>query len=221
MKTLKSIITVFLVALTVFGFTPIIENALQSAQIVNVAEAKDKIQLNRNKILIAKGESYKLKLKGNKKSVKWSSDNKKIATVKNGLVIGKRKGSATITAKVGKKKYKCKVTVFKRAREGGVWKANINNKAIYFSVSDYTSQSGPYHPYGVVVIGFDNEDNDDDSTYGEYKRIGINKYRYKYGNTVIDFKVKGKTVKVKVIKGDVKGMDISGKYSLVHYPYGG
>lgn len=59
-------------------------------------------------------------LKGTKKSVKWSTSNKKIVTV--GKMTGnkdcvsittKKKGKAIITAKVGKKNYKCKVTVTK------------------------------------------------------------------------------------------------------------
>ena len=45
---------------------------------------------------------------------KWSSNNTKVATVsKNGKVTGKTKGTATITAKVGKTTYKCKVTVLR------------------------------------------------------------------------------------------------------------
>lgn len=44
-----------------------------------------------------------------------SSSNKKVAIVtKKGKVKGKKAGKVTITAKVGKKKYKCKVTVKKR-----------------------------------------------------------------------------------------------------------
>lgn len=47
------------------------------------------------------------------KKCKWTSSNKKVATVgaKTGKVTAKKKGTATITAKYGKKSYKCKVTV--------------------------------------------------------------------------------------------------------------
>ncbi len=42
----------------------------------------------------------------------WSSNKKSIATVNSkGVVTGKKKGTATITAKVGNKKYTCKVAV--------------------------------------------------------------------------------------------------------------
>lgn len=48
-----------------------------------------------------------------KKTVKWKSSNKKVATItKNGLVTGKKEGSATITAEFSSKKYKCKVIVY-------------------------------------------------------------------------------------------------------------
>ena len=46
------------------------------------------------------------------KSVKWSSSNPKGATVsKTGLVTAKKAGNVTITAKVGKKKLTCAITV--------------------------------------------------------------------------------------------------------------
>ena len=42
----------------------------------------------------------------------YTSSNKKIATVSSkGVIKAKKKGKATITVKVGKKKVKCKVTV--------------------------------------------------------------------------------------------------------------
>lgn len=70
------------------------------------------VKLNKTKIVIAVGQTYALKLKGTTKTVKWSTAKKKVATVtKKGVVKGVRKGSTTITAKVGKKTYKCKVTV--------------------------------------------------------------------------------------------------------------
>lgn len=70
------------------------------------------IKLNKTKITLNVGAAKKLKLKNNKKKVKWSSNKKKVATVtQKGKVMAKKKGTAIITAKVGRKKYKCKVTV--------------------------------------------------------------------------------------------------------------
>ncbi len=73
-----------------------------------------KIKLSKKSVTITKGKSVTLKLKGTKKKPKWSSSNKKVATVsKKGKVTGKKAGNAKITAKVGKKKYVCKVKVVK------------------------------------------------------------------------------------------------------------
>ena len=56
------------------------------------------------------GESAGLTLKG-KTEAEWSSSDESVAYVSNGTVTGVSKGSAKITATVGKKKYTCKVTV--------------------------------------------------------------------------------------------------------------
>lgn len=70
------------------------------------------VKLNKTKIVLVVGQTYKLKVSGTKKTPQWSSSNKKIVSVtKKGVVKGLRKGTATITAKIGKKTYKCKVTV--------------------------------------------------------------------------------------------------------------
>lgn len=53
-----------------------------------------------------------LKVKNTKAKVTWSSSNNNVASVStNGKVIGKKAGTTTITAKVGKNKLKCKLTV--------------------------------------------------------------------------------------------------------------
>ena len=71
-----------------------------------------KIKLNKTKLTLTQGKKYRLKVKGTKKKVKWSSTKKSVATVnKKGVVTAKKKGTAYIKAKVGKKTYKCKVTV--------------------------------------------------------------------------------------------------------------
>lgn len=75
-------------------------------------------KLNKTSVTIKVGKTVKLKVKGTKKKVKWSSSKKKVCTVTaKGLVKAKKKGTATIKAKVGKKTLKCKVTV--KAASGG------------------------------------------------------------------------------------------------------
>ena len=74
------------------------------------------VKLNKKTVYLAKGKTVKLKVKGTKAKVKWSSSNKKIATVsKSGKVKGKKIGKCTITAKVKGKKLKCKVIVESKA----------------------------------------------------------------------------------------------------------
>ena len=74
--------------------------------------AAQKAKLNKTKATIYVGKTVTLKLKNNKNKVKWTSTNREVATVsRKGKVKGKNAGKVTITAKVGKKKYKCKVTV--------------------------------------------------------------------------------------------------------------
>lgn len=74
--------------------------------------AATRTKLNKSRITVKVGKTVKLKVRNTKKRVKWKSSNRKIATVsKKGRVKGKKQGKAIITAKVGKKKYKCRVIV--------------------------------------------------------------------------------------------------------------
>ena len=69
------------------------------------------VSYKKKQILV--GESFRLTVKS-KNTVTYTSDNKKICKVsKNGKVTGMRQGMTTIRIKVGKKTYKCKVTVNK------------------------------------------------------------------------------------------------------------
>lgn len=71
--------------------------------------------LNKKKLKMQIGESYRLKVKNKgKKTIKWSSTKKKIASVnKKGVVTAKKKGNAKIRAKIGRKTLFCKVTIKK------------------------------------------------------------------------------------------------------------
>lgn len=76
------------------------------------AEAAATPKISKTKLSVNVGKKYTLKVKNTKKKVKWSSSKKSVATVSaKGVVTAKKKGTATITAKVGNKKYTCKVTV--------------------------------------------------------------------------------------------------------------
>lgn len=82
--------------------------ALPQTQDVQAATPK----ISKTKITLAKGAQSKLKVTGTNKKIKWSTDKRKVATVSSkGVVTAKGKGAARITAKVGKKKLVCRVTV--------------------------------------------------------------------------------------------------------------
>ena len=94
-----------------------LEKAVTKGKInVQFSVSKKKIRLNKKKLTLTKGSSFQLKLlNGKAKKVKWSVQNKKIATVKNGRVKAKKKGKTKITATYGKKKYVCKLTVTEKS----------------------------------------------------------------------------------------------------------
>lgn len=103
LKRLTLTVLLSLVLSTVIIVTPYVP--------VTVAEAAT-VALNKTAITVYTGNTYQLKLTGTYNTVKWYSNDKSVTTVSTkGLVSGVRKGTATITATVGTKKYTCKVTV--------------------------------------------------------------------------------------------------------------
>lgn len=71
-----------------------------------------KVRISKKRITLNVSEKHTLRLKGAKSGVKWKSSNPKVAKVsKKGKVTAIRRGKTTITAKTGKKKYKCVVSV--------------------------------------------------------------------------------------------------------------
>ena len=77
---------------------------------VNAASAKP--SLSKKKLTLYVGKNFTFKAKGFSGKITWTSGNKKIATVSDkGKVTARKKGTVTITAKCGKEKKTCKVTV--------------------------------------------------------------------------------------------------------------
>ena len=81
--------------------------------LMTTVNASAAVKLNKTKASITVGQKLKLKITGTNKTAKWSSSNKKIATVtQKGVVKGIRKGTVTITVKTANgKKATVKVTV--------------------------------------------------------------------------------------------------------------
>lgn len=74
------------------------------------------------------GQTVELKVNGTTQKISWKTSNKKIATVNSsGVVTLKKKGTATITATVAKKQYKCKITVKNaiRVTSFGLWASDM------------------------------------------------------------------------------------------------
>lgn len=98
----KKIISVFLVLALVF-------TAFSGLGVS--ASAASATALSKTSLKLIIGESSMLVLKNSGSSVTWSTANSSVATVKNGVVKGIRKGNTTVTAKYGGKNYNCTVTV--------------------------------------------------------------------------------------------------------------
>lgn len=112
MKRVKKKLAVLLIFAMAFSVTP------QSA-----FAAKKKVKLNKNKVTVKVGQKITVKLKNNKKKVKWSisSGKKNVALSKKKktsvMIRGRKAGKAKVQAKVGKKKYVCQVTVQAEKKE--------------------------------------------------------------------------------------------------------
>ena len=108
MKILKKLLLSILIIVTTLTISQITFLELPTASIAQASS----IRINKTKYSLYKGSSFKLKILGTSKKVKWTSSNKKIAVVNSkGKVTAKKKGTCTITAKVNGKKYYCKVSV--------------------------------------------------------------------------------------------------------------
>ena len=97
------------------------------------------VGLNNTKLVLSKGQTKKLKMTGRKGKIKWKSSNKKVATVnKKGKVKAVKKESATVTAKTGKKKYACRITVIDSAKSdrAKLGKVKVKRKTVYTDIPE-------------------------------------------------------------------------------------
>ena len=101
--------------------------------------------LDITQVTLSVGEKVELTVCDADKAVKWSSSNRKVATVsRKGVVKAKKKGKAKITAKVGKKRLTCRVKVV-----NGKSKKNVNlilnaKKVTMDRGSSYTLEARAY-----------------------------------------------------------------------------
>lgn len=115
--------------------------------------AKTSPKLNKKKVSIEAGGTYTLKVTGTTSKVKWSTTNKKIATVKNGKVTAKGTGKCTIKAKVDGKTLKCKVTV--KAKDENAFYSSVAKmiKKADKNLNVTSTNSKDIHTNRVIVGG--------------------------------------------------------------------
>ena len=108
MRKFRKLLLATLLVLSVAASSIPVQSIIGTSEVVQAAN----IKLSKSSLNLYVGKSAKLKVRGTKSRVKWSSSNKSVATVTSkGKVTAKKAGSTTIKAKVGKKTLKCKVTV--------------------------------------------------------------------------------------------------------------
>ena len=152
-KALSILMAIFL-AFSVSTVSMAFAADVSSATTLLTASKKKTVKLSAKKATIYYKGTKTLKLLNNKKKIKWSSSNKKVATVSSkGKVTAKGLGTAKITAKVGSKKYTCKVTV--KDRNVGTAIGFVTNGGGYFikgeSVAKVTIRPKKYDCAKAVV----------------------------------------------------------------------
>lgn len=109
MKLIKKLVIGMVIIFSSLIVFPSVIPMFESSYTVQAAST---VKINIKSKTLNVNEAYTLKITGTKKKVTWSSSDKSVATINsNGKVTAKKKGTATITAKVGNKKYICKIKV--------------------------------------------------------------------------------------------------------------
>lgn len=123
----RGIAAVGIVCVFVGGMLSSFPENINGATVITIGK---QVKLNKAKATLCKGEILQLKVQNSKNNISWKTSNKKVATVSQaGKVKGQKKGTAVITATVGKKNLKCKITV-KSCTLGTTNKPVATNKPI-------------------------------------------------------------------------------------------
>lgn len=170
-KGIKSLAILLVLVLTL-GFSPV----------TNV-EAKAAPRLNYKKVTLVQGKKKRLKVRNlsRRRKVKWYSTKKSVATVnKKGVVKAKKKGKTYIVAKVGKKKYRCKVIV-KRKVTKKKKKTKKSKKPVGNTKKQLTYYQGALEFPGAMKVGEKVDLINYNSDYNVNKKYRIsNNVRAKY-----------------------------------------
>lgn len=105
---MKKSLRILAIVLVLTMFTPI----TAPDYVVETIQAASKVKLNYAKKTIYQGKTFKLRIMGTTRKVKWKSSDTNVATVSSkGSVKGISVGNCNITASVAGKKYVCRVMV--------------------------------------------------------------------------------------------------------------
>ena len=170
--------------------SPIGNSVMNDLGYAVTAEAAGKVVLSSRKTSVAVGGSKTISLKNARGKVKWSVAKKSVASIKaNGASVkvkGKKAGTTTITAKIGKKAFRCKLTV---------------KNAPKISKSSISLTKG--NSYDLTVTGTSSSPkwSTSNKKVATIKKVSARKYRVtakSSGSATIKAKVNGKTLKCKV-----------------------
>ncbi len=151
-KLSKSFLSIALALVMVFGVGTSVATTTDTNVFGVVAEAAA-VKLSATKKTVYYGSSVTLRVQNTKKTVKWSTSNKNVATVTSkGKVTGKGLGTAYIYAKVSGKTYKCKVTV-KDRNQTASRSFKVNNGG-YFVKGESTAKVSVKAPKYAVAKGY-------------------------------------------------------------------
>ncbi len=158
LNSIKKFASAIALGLTLAVVAPSVAPATASVLSVEAATTTTtttttQVGLNKKSTTLKVGQKEKLTLSGVKGSVKWSTSKKSVATVSKGTVTAVSKGKATITAKVGKKKYTCKVTVkANKLTEKTPSISQIRDYGVTYSPVSYEYKNGKF----VVTVKYYN-----------------------------------------------------------------
>lgn len=146
-------------------------------------QAKTTVKLNKSKATVYVSNTIQLKatVKGTRSKVKWTSSNSKVASVNSsGIVTAKKKGTATIRAKVNGKTAKCKVTVKYATDLSQVVNKTISKAAKMLGFPYVTdgliySAKRPYYKGSFIKVNFYEEKNKGGRLFADIvdKKIGV------------------------------------------------
>ena len=179
MKKMRRLLAVLVMVMSLAAFMTEIPVANTAVGAVTAEAAS----LNKKTLTLSSWRTYQLKVKGsNGKTVRWSSSNKRIATVTSkGKVTAKAAGKCKIRAKVGGRTYSCPLTVKKNE-----WSSGITDSTIEYYIDksydvDVNLQKAYYSSGKLVVKAYVTNN----SVSSSIKKIQLSLINKATGTTII------------------------------------